>query len=749
MSPHFSQKKNRFFPARIVGSLVFIVARLRYRVSVRGGEEIPERGGVLLICNHLSTLDALLLQLASPRKIRFLAPESLFRSWWLGGLLRSMGVISISPQDSRQAIRQAVECLQKGEVVGVFPEKKASRTGNLQRMRPGFRLIAEQAGCPVQPVVIDGMWGSRFSAVGREALGEGAPGCRRDIRVRFGKPWIESQGFMERARLSLLDLSAEAFLDRPALQGNVAHRTICRLAAKPWKRQLVDTFPARRELSRGKLLGVSLAYSRVLKKRVLENRVGVVLPPGAGGTIANLAAVFAGKIPVNINFTAGRAATEASYRSAEIKRVISAEAMEAKLPNFSWPEERIDLPSELKKLSKYRMLGWVALAYLLPGKMLAAMVGVPKVGGAVEAGLLFTSGSAGEPKGVVLTHENILGNIEQIIGVNLLRTSDSFLASLPLFHSFGFTITLWLPILCGIPVVTVPSPLDPRKIAEAASQEKITALFGTPTFLRPYLRKIKREELASVRVVVTGAEKLPPDLREEFQEKFGIDILEGYGLTETSPVVSVNLPDPCAKKFERRQAGGSLHSVGRLMPGTTARIADEEVGELRSSFEKGMLLLKGINIFNGYLHDEEQNQKAFLEGWFITGDIARFDEDGFLYIEGRLSRFSKVGGEMVPHGTVEERIREVMNLESDEPRVVVTGISEEGREQVIALVTVPIDLRELRSRWQTAGLPNLWIPRQVFLVECIPILGTGKLNLQECRRLAERCVAGAAGTKET
>lgn len=735
-----------FLPALIVRFVLYILMRALYRVRDRGREHIPEEGGVLLISNHLSYVDVPLLQMACPRYIHYVAAEGLFRVWWLGWLLRMMSVVPISQRDPRRAFRRVSERLGKGEVVCLFPEGQISRTGNLLKLKPGFELMARHAQCPILPTFIDGIWGSVFSFAGNRYWGSSPLPPLHPVRVHFGSPIEPGAGAVERARLDMLDLGAEAFRDRPSLERNVAHRALCSLSRRPWTRQLVDTFPMRRELSRGKLLGVALAYARVVRANCPDKRIAIALPPGAGGTIANLAVAFAGKIPVNMNFTAGRAATEASYRRGEIATIITAEALEKKVPDFVLPERKIDLPMELKAMSKARILGWIALAYLLPGPVLAALAGVPRRGGDQEAGLLFTSGSSGEPKGVVLTHRNILANIEQISGVNFLLPSDSFLASLPLFHSFGFTVTLWFPLISNIAMVTVPSPLEARKIAEAASSETVTAVFGTPTFLRPYLRKIEKEEFASVRLVVAGAEKLPEDLRDDFETKFGIPIIEGYGLTETSPVVSANLPDPRRPKNKSGQAGGRHGSVGRLFPGMTARLVGEDGVEPRSLFEKGILLLKGANVFGGYLGDEVRTAEAFRDGWFVTGDLARFDEDGFLFIEGRVSRFSKLGGEMVPHGTIEDHIREAMKLGADEPEVVVTGVRDErDREHLVALATVDLDQRELRARLRERGLPNLWVPRRVLRVEKIPVLGTGKLDLKNCQQLAEEKFAEAGG----
>jgi acyl-[acyl-carrier-protein]-phospholipid O-acyltransferase/long-chain-fatty-acid--[acyl-carrier-protein] ligase len=479
-----------------------------------------------------------------------------------------------------------------------------------------------------------------------------------------------------------------------------------------------------------------------IRETVAENRVGIVLPPGIGAFIANLAVLCAGKIPVNFNFTLGRASIESCFRLSGVRTVISAEAMRAKFPAFPWPEQTLDLKSELDRAGGRRaMLPWLVAAWLLPNQWVADLFRLPYRGDHAEAGLLFTSGTSGEPKGVVLTHRNLLANCAQISSLPILPENASLMGCLPLFHSMGFTVTLWYPILRGCHVVTVPSPLDTRKIVDAIRDESVGVLIGAPTFIRPILRRAKPAELKSLDLVVTGAEKLPEDLYRAFLETFHLEILEGYGLTETTPATNLNQPDPPATTFTAApQSGKRSGSTGRLLPGMTARIVDPDTGRELSITETGMVLFRGPNVFSGYLNDEEKTRAAFRDGWFVTGDLGRFDEEGFLFIEGRLSRFSKIGGEMVPHVTVEQAIAKAFGWEeTDVPSVVVTSIDDATKgEALVLLTTRPVDSDELRTRLLAAGLPNLWIPRVVRVVDKIPMLGTGKLDLRGCRELAAR-----------
>ncbi|MEA3186237.1 MAG: acyl-[acyl-carrier-protein]-phospholipid O-acyltransferase, partial [Chthoniobacter sp.] len=386
-----------------------------------------------------------------------------------------------------------------------------------------------------------------------------------------------------------------------------------------------------------------------------------------------------------------------------------------------------------------RIVIWRALVLVLPWRALAHWIGILREGDQAEAVILFTSGSAGEPKGVVLSHRNLLGNVSQFSLMLSLTRRDTVLACLPFFHSFGSTVTLWYPLIEGVRMVTYPNPLEVGKNAELIERHQVTLMLSTPTFLRAYLRKAEPAQLASVQLVVTGAEKLPDELATAFEARFGKKVEQGYGLTETSPVVSVNLPEPQrSKPDDEVQPSSRLGTAGKLAPGVAAQIRDVESGERLALTETGMLWLRGPNIFSGYLDDPQRTAEVLVDGWFKTGDLARFDEDGFLHIEGRLSRFSKIGGEMVPHETVEVKIREVLQLASDERSIAITAIPDEAKgEALVLLASMDIDVADLRTRLTAAGLPNLWIPRKLRRIEAIPALASGKLDLKACREAAQ------------
>ena len=483
--------------------------------------------------------------------------------------------------------------------------------------------------------------------------------------------------------------------------------------------------------SRNKLLLLSVKLAANLRRNCQAQRIGIVLPPGLAGTIANLAVFFAGKTPVNLNFSLGSSVAEKLIRKAEIKTIITAEKMMDKFPDFPWTENVFEISAWLKNLVKkpYQLL----IEYLilkLPIFVSRFFLKIPIRSSTEEATILFTSGSSGDPKGVVLSHQNILSNCSQINQLDLFDKDASLLANLPLFHSFGFTVSTCFPLLYDIPIVTVPSPLDVKVGLEAIRKEKITFLLGTPTFLRGFLSRGKAEDFESLQYVVAGAEKTEDSFRVKWEKFASCSYLEGYGLTETAPGISFNLPGHGFRK----------DSVGRLFPEIECKTIHPDTRQDLETCETGLLCFRGPNIFCGYLNDVKKTEEVLTEEkWFITGDIGYLDADNFLFIKGRLSRFSKIGGEMVPHETIEEKIKKLLSNQNDnETSLVVVGQPDPNKGEQLVLVTErEIDFPELRKKLSTNGLPNLWIPKKIQIIDNIPILPTGKIDFQGIKNLLE------------
>jgi len=712
-----------------------LLVRCFYRVSALGADNLP-KGGFLLLPNHITWVDAIVLQLACPRSIRYIIDEEFYRKPILHPFLRQLRCIPINTRHSHSAIRAATEKIAEGEVVCLFPEGQLERAGTLLRLRRGYELIARHANAMVVPVWLDQFWGSIFSFQGGRFFTKLPRRIPYPVTIAFGKPIEANAADIATVREELLKLGEFCFSQRPSLNRHLAEPCVRGLKKRPFATAVVDGLD-HSALSRSKLLGAAAALSRYLGKEFPDERIAIVLPASKGSMVANLAVTLADKVPVDLNFTMGRAANESCCKRAGLRVAISATQFMERLKDFPWPERVLKLDELMPRLKPQIILWWM-MSILLPARLLLRLLKIPKEGGHTEAVLLFTSGSTGEPKGVVVSHRNVVGNVSQFRQLLDATKYDAILASLPFFHTFGSTVTLWYPLIEGVRIVTYPNPLEAAKNAALIERYQLTLLLATPTFLRGYLRKVEADKLRSLRLVITGAEKLPLELAKNFEERLNQRVFEGYGLTETSPVVSVNLPEPQpTKPGEQVQPSSRLGSVGKMAPGIAAEIREPETDRKLSLHETGMLWLRGVNIFEGYLHDPQRTGDVLQGGWLKTGDLGRFDEDGFLYIEGRLSRFSKIGGEMVPHEAIESKIVDLLGLSGrDERPIAIMGVQDEAKgEALVLLSAVDVDLAQLRKKLHEAGVPNLWIPKHVHRVESIPVLASGKLDLKKCREL--------------
>ncbi len=723
------------FTGLLLRGIGTVIATIMYRVTAFGRERLPA-GGFLLLPNHLSWVDAVVLQLACPRPIRFVMFEEIYNQRGLNWIFRAVGALPISSKRAKDAVKAASEAILRGEIVCIFPEGELSRTGMLLRLKRGYELIARSANAPVVPVWLDRLWGSIFSFEGGKYFFKFPQRFPYPVTVAFGEPIAAAEADIATVRERFLELGEFCYQQRPDLESHLGRACLRGLKKNQWHTAVIDGTDGSK-LSCGSLLAAAIALSFHLKHQCRGRRIGIVLPAGKGAVIANLAVTLADKTPVNLNFTAGRSSVEAALRIGEVRDCITARPVMKRLADFPWPMHLLHLDAELPAL-KPQIIAWRLVVALLPAWALAKIVGLPHIGDRDEAMVLFTSGSSGEPKGVVLSHRNLLGNVSQFSLMLNLGKEDTVLACLPFFHSFGCTVTLWYPLIEGVRSVTYPNPLEISKNADLIERYKVTLFCSTPTFLRGYLRKVEPPQLASLQLVVTGAEKLPMELADAFKERFGKDLLQGYGLTETSPVAAVNLPEPKASRpGDSVQPSSRRGSVGKLAPGMAARIRDPETDADLSLHDTGMLWLRGPNIFEGYLNDPKRTADVLVDRWFKTGDLGRFDEDGFLFIEGRMSRFSKIGGEMVPHEVVESKVAEVLDLPKDERLIAIASIPDEAKGEALVLLTArDIDPAELRKKLAAAELPNLWIPRIVKRVDAIPILASGKLDLAKCKELA-------------
>lgn len=632
--------------------------------------------------------------------------------------------------------------LDAGGLALFVPGKTLARRGTTQGARSASLISICKLDATIAQVYIDTPRDTTLTTESAEAY--------PDATIQIGSA-ISGKVATPASCLEQTYICAEqTFNKRPLLKQHLGRVLIDGLKRHSSTAGIIDGLDGS-EMNYGRVLAVSLAFAGALKKETSKKRIGIILPPGRAGLIANLAVIFAGKVPVNINFTAGTAAIRSAIKQGDIDKFITVDKFVRKMQAFPWPPNRqlVFLERVLPAL-KGSIIRWVIAAKFMSTGMIASRIGLPKNGGDREAVLLFTSGSSGEPKGVALTHANILANVAQFSARLDLHGDDSVLGCLPLFHSFGCTVTLWYPIIEGLSLVTFPSPVETKKLAELIAQHEVSLMIATPTFLRGYLKRATPEQLSSLKLVVTGAEKLPQSLREEFEKRFGHQVLEGYGLTETSPVTNFNLPDPRPDADESDLPvipSARAGSVGNLVPGLAIRITNPTTEEPIGIDQSGIIWFRGANVFKGYLGREDLDKEIFEDGWFRTGDIGHVDHDGFLYIEGRLSRFSKIAGEMVPHERVEEYIVQALNLQDhDERCVMITGLPDEQKgEQLILLSTVSKgapdqELLALRYRLLEMDVPSLWIPKTMIPVEEIPVLASGKLDIRGCEAHAKSSV---------
>jgi acyl-[acyl-carrier-protein]-phospholipid O-acyltransferase/long-chain-fatty-acid--[acyl-carrier-protein] ligase len=503
------------------------------------------------------------------------------------------------------------------------------------------------------------------------------------------------------------------------------------------------------KLSGNDLLLRTLALKRIIDREVLQSRfksiedekhVGVLLPPTVPAVVVNMALTLSRRVAVNLNYTVSESIINRCIEQAQIKHVLTSRKVMEKLG--------MNLNAQvvyLEDLKDKATLGDKIVAFtqskLLPEGMLASQFQLHKNKPDDRLTIIFTSGSTGIPKGVPLTFNNIASNVQGFDATIHVKEEDCFLGILPFFHSFGYTGTLWAVGCLPCSGAFHYNPLEPKQIAKLIETYKCTIVLGTPTFLRGFLKRIEPEQFKTVDVVVVGAEKMPIPLAQAFEERFGVRPIEGYGTTELSPVVAVNVPPSRARTLEGKNALRE-GSVGKPIPGVHARaVSLEDHSKVLGPDQTGMIEISGPNVMPGYLNQPELTAKVMNNGWYITGDVGFVDADGFIHITGRESRFSKIGGEMVPHIQIEEELNKIVGGDEDILKLAVCGVPDEKKgEKIIVLYTeLPEEPDAIIKKLIAAGLPSIYIPSPdgFIKVDAIPILGTGKLDLRGLQNLAK------------
>ncbi len=726
-------------PEALLRAVLVMLTNSLYRLRIVGQEQVPKVGGALLVPNHVSFIDGLLLIASLDRPVRFVADAQYAEQPFFRPLMKLFGVIPVSSYGGLRvvlrALRNAGAAIEKGELVCIFPEGQITRTGTLLPFRRGFERIMKGRTAPIIPIHLDRVWGSIFSFDRGRFFWKLPERIPYPVTVSFGAPLPPVTSAHElRDAVRVLGEAAWALRkpDRRPLHRGFIHA----MRRRPFRFVMADQ--RRPHVSAAQALIGSIAVARALRPLWQNQRnVGMLLPPSVAGALVNVAAPLCGKTSVNLNYTVGRAGLEAAVHQAGLSSIVTSRTFieKAKLelpagPAILWIEDVVE------RIGRKEKLFAALLAFAAPARMIERACG-QKTPLSIDdlATIIFSSGSTGEPKGVMLSHYSIDANAQGATQVLHLYHQERVLGILPFFHSFGYLV-FWFVMFNNAGLVFHPSPIDVAAIGELIRRQRVTFLVTTPTFLQLYARRCTPEQFSSLRVVLTGAEKLSTRLYEAFKDRFGIEPVEGYGVTECAPVIAVNCPDFRAAGYY--QPASRRGTVGQPLPGISVKIVDPDSFTPMPPGSPGMLLVRGPNVMTGYLGREDLTAGVMHDGWYITGDIAMLDDDGFLTITDRLSRFSKIGGEMVPHGKVEEALHQA--AESDTQVFAVTGIPDERKGEQLAVLHTMDEARipDILGRLSSNGLPNLFIPpRGNFVkVDALPVLGTGKMDLRTLKQIA-------------
>lgn len=732
-------------PQTLLRSMMRSVLSFHYKFAVRGLNNLPWEGPVLLVGNHVSIVDWALLQMACPRPVRVVMTKPAYEKWYIRLARMQTKFIELDINDPAKAMDEAHQALMRGEVVAVFPENTMSPTGNLSRFRLDYS--AAVAGVPrvrLVPFYIHGLWGSVYSNA-NAGYRDHVHADDRVVSVAFGQELpLDTDAIM--VRRAVQELSIEAW--------NAYIRRL-RPVASAWIRC------AKRKKNSPAVFGHdgihysayaiavgSLSLAKLLERESEgEQTIGLMFPPSAAGMMMNMAAMVRGRTVLNLNYTNAVETIDYCCKLADVKTIFTAHAFVDRLVakglalNEMFRDYKIvyieDLLKQISKLTKLKNL----LRVMFLPSWWIEFWDFKKVSLNDVATIIFSSGSEGRPKGVELTHFNLMGNIKQCASAFTPGPEDVFLGILPLFHSFGFTVTTMMSLVDGIPVATCPDPTDARLVANSIAKYKVTLMITTPTFLRVWgvNKNVHPLMFESIQKIYAGAEKVREDVRVLYRTKFKLEIFEGYGCSETTPVSAVNMRDTLMEDCKTVVVGNKPGTVGAPLCGTQFRIVDPDTMEELPIGQDGLIITGGNQVMKGYLKDPERTANVLVEinghKWYKTGDKGHVDEDGYLTIVDRYSRFAKIGGEMVSLGAVDFAISGCAAFDAIDHFAVAVPDGAKGEKVALLYAGEPSE-DEVKSMLKQVGLQPLMQPAYVLKMDVLPKLGSGKSDFQTGKKVA-------------
>ena len=749
-------------PLWLAKKIIGLLAKPYYKIISSGAHNIPKEGGALLLSNHQSFVDWIFIQLVVNRRIRFVIEKEYYNKPQFKWLLNHFGVIPIEPNSAKGTIETLAELIEEGELVLIFPEGQLTKNGGLSEVKRGYQILQRRAKARVIPIGIQGLWGSRFSYASSSFQKVSKVTSRRIVTVFFGE--CSEGNFPIRKFISsvqVLNAKAGIKISKDIPPPHLAWLRVSK--SYPKDLALID-HDGRRITQRELLIAVN-----IFKKSILEvtgqQRVGILLPPTLGATITMFATFAGGKSIVPLNFTASPNSFQSFISRSHIdviftsrrfldrlsKRSIHIERLVKKVNEFNKSKARRDvrliyLEDVKSSIGTKDKLG-AAIKSLLPMIIIRKILW-KRINNENEAALIFSSGSEGIPKGVPLSHRNLTFNAIQCASLLNKHENDKIISSLPLFHSFGITATTILPLIQGIPMICSPDPTDGYELAKNLEQFGGTVLFATSTFLGIYARnsKVNKSSFSSLRLVVSGGEKQNNDIRKIFEEKFEKKIYEGYGTTECSPVVAVNLPPKSGKNPNANYSGNVLGSIGMPLPYTAVDLIDRESGQQLKDGLSGELVIAGPQVMSGYLDNNPNRDVCLFNSnglsWYRTGDKAEIDEKGYVFIKDRYSRFAKIGGEMISLQAAEEFIQTILqsnvDISSQEIDIYVIAIEDSKKgELLVGLAHKSLSSHDIRSALIKSEIHKFYIPNKIIYVEDLPKLGTGKADYSRAKEIVK------------